>query len=121
MAVLESDTAAIDEGDFLAAQSVQDARVAEAADAPLLTPRQTEVVRLAMLGLTAKESARRLGVSKNTVDEHLREARRRVGAPTKTRLIAWAVARGIVPYQAHPQPQPRPATAPAESRRVRAR
>jgi DNA-binding CsgD family transcriptional regulator len=63
----------------------------------LLTPRQTEVVRLAVMGLTAKETARRLGISKNTVDEHLRDARRRVGAATKSRLIGWAVASGIVP------------------------
>ncbi|MQY04632.1 response regulator transcription factor [Actinomadura macrotermitis] len=63
----------------------------------LLTARQTEVVRLAALGLTAKETARRLGISKNTVDEHLSEARRRVGATTKSHLVGWAVASGIVP------------------------
>jgi DNA-binding CsgD family transcriptional regulator len=65
-------------------------------DAPLLTPRQTDVVRLAALGLTAKETARRLGISKNTVDEHLRDARRRLGAATKSQLIARAVGLGIV-------------------------
>ncbi|MGA8117489.1 MAG: helix-turn-helix transcriptional regulator [Actinocatenispora sp.] len=70
-------------------------------DPPLLTPRQTEVVRLAVLGLTSKETARRLGISKNTVDEHLSEARRRVGAPTKSCLIGWAVASGIVRYEAN--------------------
>lgn len=64
----------------------------------LLTPRQTEVVRLAVLGLTAKETARRLGISKNTVDEHLRDARLRVGARSKSRLIGWAVASGIVQF-----------------------
>ena len=63
----------------------------------LLTPRQVEVVRLAVLGLTAKETARRLGISKNTVDEHLCEARRRVGVRTKSRLVGWAVTEGIVP------------------------
>ncbi|MFL6117959.1 MAG: response regulator transcription factor [Catenulispora sp.] len=63
-----------------------------------LTPRQTEVVRLAVQGLTAKQTASKLGISKNTVDEHLREARRRVGAPSKTRLIAWAVSCGVVTY-----------------------
>ncbi|CAL9619014.1 LuxR C-terminal-related transcriptional regulator [Streptomyces sp. enrichment culture] len=61
-----------------------------------LTPRQTEVVRLAALGLTAKETARRLGISKTTVDEHLTEARRRVGASTKSHLVGLAVAAGIV-------------------------
>ncbi|WP_344339402.1 helix-turn-helix transcriptional regulator [Kitasatospora putterlickiae] len=61
-----------------------------------LTARQTEVVRLAALGLTAKETARRLGISKTTVDEHLAEARRRVGATTKSHLVGLAVAAGIV-------------------------
>ncbi|QHA03140.1 LuxR family transcriptional regulator [Streptomyces broussonetiae] len=61
-----------------------------------LTARQTEVVRLAALGLTAKETARRLGISKTTVDEHLTEARRRVGATTKSHLVGLAVAAGIV-------------------------
>jgi DNA-binding CsgD family transcriptional regulator len=62
----------------------------------ILTPRQTEVVRLAVLGLTAKETARRLGISKSTVDEHLQEARRRVGAASKSHLIGWAVSSGVV-------------------------
>lgn len=66
--------------------------------AQLLTPRQTEVVQLAVLGLTAKETARQLGISKNTVDEYLREARRRAGAATKSQLIGWAVASGMIPY-----------------------
>jgi DNA-binding CsgD family transcriptional regulator len=64
----------------------------------VLTPRQTEVVRLAVLGLTAKETARRLGISKNTVDEHLQEARRRVGAASKSRLIGWAISSGVVQF-----------------------
>lgn len=64
----------------------------------LLTPRQMEVVRLAVMGLTAKEIARRLRISKNTVDEHLSEARRRAGTDTKSRLIAWAVASGLASY-----------------------
>jgi DNA-binding CsgD family transcriptional regulator len=64
-----------------------------------LTQRQTQIVLFAALGLTAKETAQRLGISKNTVDEHLGKARQRVGAVSKTQLIAWAVASGIVSYQ----------------------
>ena len=67
-------------------------------DERLLTERQTQVLQLAVLGFTAKETARQLGISKNTVDEHLGEARRRAGVATKAQLIAWAVASGIVPY-----------------------
>jgi len=61
----------------------------------LLTPRQTEVVQLVAAGLPAKQIARRLGVSKNTVDEHLAEARRRAGASTTCQLVSWAVSFGL--------------------------
>ena len=63
-----------------------------------LTSRQADVVRLAARGKTAKETARHLGISKNTVDEYIRDAKQRVGAATKAELIAWAVAHGIVGF-----------------------
>ena len=70
--------------------------------AQVLTRRQIDVVRFAVLGLTAKETARRLGISKNTVDEHLRGARLRVGAYTKSQLIGWAVGSGVITYSREP-------------------
>ncbi|HUZ51841.1 MAG TPA: helix-turn-helix transcriptional regulator [Streptosporangiaceae bacterium] len=65
----------------------------------VLTPRQAQVVRLAAAGMTAKETARRLGISKNTVDEYIRDAKRRVKASTKAELTAWATMTGIADNQ----------------------
>jgi DNA-binding CsgD family transcriptional regulator len=57
----------------------------------LLTPRQAEVVKLARRGLTAKEIARQLGISKRTVEAHLSEARRRVGVASTVALVGIIV------------------------------
>lgn len=54
-----------------------------------LTHRQTQVVRLAAEGLSAKEIARRLRISKRTVEEHFDAARKRTGATSKAALVAW--------------------------------
>lgn len=70
---------------------------AGAAEDPHLTPRQGDVVRLAVAGATARQSARILGLSVRTVQGHLMEARKRVGAANIGQLTAWAVAYGVVP------------------------
>lgn len=57
----------------------------------LLTPRQAQVVKLAQRGLTAKEIARQLGISKRTVEAHLGEARRRVGVASTIALVGSVV------------------------------
>ena len=57
----------------------------------LLTPRQAEVVRLLVNGLTSKQIARCLGISKRTVEDHVSDARKRANVGTRTELIAWAV------------------------------
>jgi DNA-binding CsgD family transcriptional regulator len=61
-----------------------------------LSRRQLEVVQLAAAGLTAKQTAIRLGLSRHTVNEYLQTAKRRAGASTKAELVAWAVASGLV-------------------------
>jgi DNA-binding CsgD family transcriptional regulator len=64
-----------------------------------LTPRQTEVVRLAAVGMSAQATAHKLGISKNTVNEYLEAARKRAGVTSKSQLVAWAVAVGVVAYE----------------------
>jgi len=76
-----------------------------------LTPRQQEVVGLAANGLTAKEIARRLGLSKRTVDEHFDAARARTGTVSRAELIAWAMASAAYP-SARPEPDGGVARAP---------
>jgi DNA-binding CsgD family transcriptional regulator len=58
----------------------------------LLTPRQAEVVRLLVNGLTSKQIARSLGISKRTVEDHVTDARERANVCTRAELIAWAVS-----------------------------
>jgi DNA-binding CsgD family transcriptional regulator len=53
----------------------------------LLTPRQAEVVKLAERGLSAKEIARDLGISKRTVEDHLSKARQRTGTANTVALV----------------------------------
>jgi DNA-binding CsgD family transcriptional regulator len=57
----------------------------------LLTPRERECLRLVDQHLSSKEIARRLGISKHTVDTHLDKARQRLGVDTRydaARLVA---------------------------------
>ena len=62
-----------------------------------LTPRQTEIVRLFVEGLSAKEVAARLGLSRRTVEHHKYQAMERVGVSTSAELISYALKRGISP------------------------
>ncbi len=48
-------------------------------------------MRWAALGLTSAETARRLGVVERTVEFHLTNAMRKLGAPNKIRAVVIAV------------------------------
>lgn len=47
-------------------------------------------------GLTAAESARRYGVTEDTVRNALKAVRRKLGALSTTHAVALALARGII-------------------------
>jgi two-component system, NarL family, nitrate/nitrite response regulator NarL len=59
--------------------------------APLLTPREVEILALVGEGASNKAVARRLGISAHTVKFHLEAVFRKLGATTR----AEAVARGL--------------------------
>lgn len=61
-----------------------------------LTPRQTEVTRLASQGLGCKEIAASIGITVNTARVTIQQARERVGAKTVAHLIAIAISRGWI-------------------------
>jgi DNA-binding CsgD family transcriptional regulator len=64
----------------------------------LLTPRERECLRLVDQHRSSKEIARRLGISKHTVDTHLNKARQKMGVGTRydaARLIAASERRAI--------------------------
>ncbi len=71
--------------------------VTSSAQAPRLTPRELEVLSLATGGYTSYQVARRLGVSTRTVDKHLENVFRRLGANSRSDAAAkWReVAKGI--------------------------
>jgi DNA-binding NarL/FixJ family response regulator len=60
------------------------------------TPRQREVLRFLAKGCSAKEIARRLGVSQRTVEQHKYNMMAQMGIKTTAGLIQYAVKRGLV-------------------------
>ena len=64
---------------------------------PQLTPRQVEIVRLLVDGLSAKEIAKRVNISSRTVEFHKYQAMERIGVSTNAELIAYGLKNGIGP------------------------
>lgn len=65
---------------------------------PRLTRRQIECVRWAARGKSDWSIAQILGLSEDTVREHLRHARARYAAPTRTSLVIRALFDGIISF-----------------------
>lgn len=60
-----------------------------------LTPRELEVLRLVVDGMSSKRIAARLGISVKTVDVHRARAREKTGAETIARLVRDVLHLGI--------------------------
>lgn len=72
----------------------------QAANAPrpeALTPRELEVLRLLVEGLTNKAIAGRLGISDHTVKFHIGAILGKLGASSRTEAVTLAVRQGLVP------------------------
>lgn len=67
----------------------------ELADTTLLPPRRGEVVMLAARGMSAKEIARDLGISPDTVSWHLDEAKDQFHASSRVDLISQGWMQGL--------------------------
>jgi len=65
-----------------------------AAAMPDLTERETEVLKLASLGFTNKEIARRLDVGMKTVETFKSRGLAKLGLKTPAELVRYASARG---------------------------
>jgi DNA-binding NarL/FixJ family response regulator len=61
-----------------------------------LTRRENEVLRQLAHGLTNKEIAQALGISYETVKEHVQHILRKVGVADRTQAAVWAVRKGLV-------------------------
>jgi len=59
-----------------------------------LSPREREVLAQAARGQRNREIAERLGVSEQTVKNHLSSAMHKLGAPNRTRAVMYAVRHG---------------------------
>ena len=63
-------------------------------DVPL-TQRETQVLRHIALGLSNKEIGRSLGISVETVKEHVQNILRKISASDRTQAAVWAVRKGL--------------------------
>ena len=61
-----------------------------------LTPREREILHLAVEGLTSTEMAARLRISHRTAETHRANVLRKLGLHGQTELIHYAIQRGIV-------------------------
>lgn len=67
------------------------------ADAEIeLTPREREIIKQLGYGLTNKEIGKSLGISYETVKEHVQNILRKIGVADRTQAAIWAVRRNLV-------------------------
>jgi len=64
-------------------------------DAPKLTARETEVLRLVARGLTARQIAGRLVLSHRTVENHVQNTLRKLLLHNRVELVRYAIEHGI--------------------------
>jgi DNA-binding NarL/FixJ family response regulator len=64
-------------------------------DVPL-TKRESEVLKQLAFGLTNKEIAQALGISYETVKEHVQHILRKIGVADRTQAAVWAVRKELV-------------------------
>jgi DNA-binding NarL/FixJ family response regulator len=65
------------------------------ADAPRLTDRETEVLRLVAKGLSYKQVAERLVVSHRTVQNHVQNTLRKLQLHNRVQLVRYAIEQGL--------------------------
>jgi DNA-binding NarL/FixJ family response regulator len=64
-------------------------------DAPRLTERETEVLRLVAKGLSYKQVAERLVISHRTVQNHVQNTLRKLQLHNRVQLVRYALERGL--------------------------
>lgn len=72
-----------------------------------LTTRESQCLRELASGERPQRIAAILGIAPITVDFHLRNARRKLGARTREHAVAIAISRGLIPrYACSTSPEP---------------
>jgi DNA-binding NarL/FixJ family response regulator len=72
------------------------ARLAERAGNPHLTPREVQVVQLISQGMRNKEIAAALGISFETAQVHVKNILAKLKVQDRTAAVSVAVRRGII-------------------------
>jgi DNA-binding NarL/FixJ family response regulator len=80
----------------LAELMLDEARGKQAADEPMISPREEEVLQLVVDGLGTAEIAERLYISQKTVKNHLASIYEKLDANDRTQAVLTAVRMGIV-------------------------
>lgn len=63
---------------------------------PTLTKREYEVLHLLSVGRQNKEIATELNITNSTVEKHLTNAYRKVGAENRTEAVIWMVGKSTI-------------------------
>lgn len=71
-------------------------KIVDGLSRPLLTPRESQVLRLMADGLRNKEIAGRLGISEQTVMSHIKAIFEKLGVNDRTKAVMVALHRGII-------------------------
>ncbi len=74
---------------------LSDTPAAEKDDAPRLTERETEVLRLVAKGLSYKQIAERLFLSHRTVQNHVQNTLRKLQLHNRVQLVRYAIEQGL--------------------------
>ncbi len=74
---------------------LSDAPATDRDDAPRLTDRETEVLRLVAKGLSYKQIADRLVLSHRTVQNHVQNTLRKLQLHNRVQLVRYAISRGL--------------------------
>jgi DNA-binding CsgD family transcriptional regulator len=61
-----------------------------------LTRRERQIVEMLARGSTGEQIAQELVLSPETVQKHVHNAKRKIGAETRAHLIALAMTRGLI-------------------------
>jgi DNA-binding NarL/FixJ family response regulator len=72
------------------------ARLAERADRPTLTPREVQVLELIAKGMRNREIAASLGISETTAQVHVKNILAKLSVSDRTAAVNVALRRGIV-------------------------
>ena len=85
-----------------------------------LSKREAQILRLVAEGLTDKEVAKRLGISKNTVATHIHRVLVRRGLRSRTAAVAELLS-GMMTTRGEPRTEPELSARPRQSRATASR